>query len=51
MVPAESPHRIENRGTAPGRVLDVAFGYLSDEDVVLFEEAAGSFWGSVEGAS
>jgi mannose-1-phosphate guanylyltransferase/mannose-6-phosphate isomerase len=38
MVPAESPHRIENHGSAPGRVLDVAFGYLSDEDVVVFGE-------------
>jgi mannose-1-phosphate guanylyltransferase/mannose-6-phosphate isomerase len=49
MVPAESPHRIENRGTAPGRVLDVAFGYLSDEDVVLFDEANGLVGGSAEG--
>jgi mannose-6-phosphate isomerase-like protein (cupin superfamily) len=51
MVPAEQPHRIENRGTSPGRVLDVAFGYLSDEDVVLFHDADDPSGERVEGAS
>jgi mannose-6-phosphate isomerase-like protein (cupin superfamily) len=43
MVPSEEPHQIENLGSAAGRVLEIAFGYTTEEDtfpVTAHDQAA-----------
>lgn len=41
IVSAEEPHRITNLGTAPGRVLEVAYGYTTEEDTFRLRDAYG----------
>jgi mannose-6-phosphate isomerase-like protein (cupin superfamily) len=38
-VPAEEPHRIRSRADVPGRVLQIAFGYASEDDRLPVEGA------------
>ena len=38
-VPAEEPHRIRCGADAPGRVLQIAFGYASEDDRLPVEGA------------
>ena len=40
MVPAERPHRIISTGAA-GRVLEIAYGYTTEDDVVRLEDEYG----------
>ena len=41
MVPAEETHRIRNTGTARGRVLEIAYGYTTEDDTQRLEDAYG----------
>ena len=41
MVAAEEPHRISNRGTARGRVLEVAYGYTTEDDAFRLQDDYG----------
>lgn len=34
IVAAEEPHRMANRGEATGRVLEIAWGYTTEDDVL-----------------
>jgi mannose-6-phosphate isomerase len=38
-VPAEEAHRVRCTGPEPGRILQVAFGYSSEDDRLLVEDA------------
>jgi mannose-6-phosphate isomerase len=38
-VPAEEAHRVRSAGTEPGRILQIAFGYSSEDDRLLVNEA------------
>jgi hypothetical protein len=38
-IPAEEPHRIRCGPDAPGRVLQIAFGYASEDDRLPVEGA------------
>src|SRR5215831_731266 len=39
VVAAEEPHRIANRGSKPGRVLEVAYGYTTEDDTFRLRDA------------
>jgi mannose-6-phosphate isomerase len=41
MVPAEETHRISNRGSLRGRVLEIAYGYTTEDDTQRLEDAYG----------
>lgn len=41
VVSAEEPHRIENRGTRRGRVLEVAQGYTTEDDTFRLRDEYG----------
>ena len=41
MVPAEETHRIGNRGSVRGRVLEIAYGYTTEDDTQRLEDAYG----------
>ena len=41
VVSAEEPHRIQNRGETRGRVLEVAYGYTSEEDTFRLQDDYG----------
>lgn len=41
MVPAEETHRIANRGSVRGRVLEIAYGYTAEDDTQRLEDAYG----------
>jgi mannose-6-phosphate isomerase len=41
MVPAEETHRIGNRGSLRGRVLEIAYGYTTEDDTQRLEDAYG----------
>jgi mannose-6-phosphate isomerase len=41
MVPAEEAHRISNRGTVRGRVLEIAYGYTTEDDTQRLQDAYG----------
>jgi hypothetical protein len=37
-VPAEEAHRVRCTGPGPGRILQIAFGYSSEDDRLLVDE-------------
>jgi mannose-6-phosphate isomerase len=41
MVSAETTHRITNRGGARGRVLEIAYGYTTEDDTLRLEDDYG----------
>ena len=41
IVPAEETHRITNRGTSRGRVLEIAYGYTTEDDTQRLQDAYG----------
>ena len=41
MVPAEETHRIGNRGSLRGRVLEIAYGYTTEDDALRIEDDYG----------
>ena len=41
MVSAETAHRIANRASSPGRVLEIAYGYTDESDDRRLEDAYG----------
>ncbi len=41
MVSAETPHRIENVGSQRGRVLEIAYGYTSEDDTRRLQDDYG----------
>ncbi len=41
VVAAEEPHRITNNGARRGRVLEIAYGYTTEDDVVRLEDEYG----------
>jgi mannose-6-phosphate isomerase len=41
MVPAEETHRIGNHGPLRGRVLEIAYGYTTEDDTQRLEDAYG----------
>ncbi len=41
MVAAEETHRIRNVGTTRGRVLEIAYGYTTEDDTQRLEDAYG----------
>ena len=41
VVAAEEPHRIVNRGARPGRVLEVAHGYTTEDDTFRLHDEYG----------
>ncbi len=41
MVPAEETHRIANLGAVRGRVLEIAYGYTTEDDTQRLEDAYG----------
>jgi mannose-6-phosphate isomerase len=41
MVPAEETHRIGNHGVLRGRVLEIAYGYTTEDDTQRLEDAYG----------
>ena len=41
VVSAEEPHRIRNEGDGRGRVLEVAYGYTSEEDTFRLQDDYG----------
>ena len=40
-IPAEQTHRIRCTGTAPGRILEIAYGYTSEDDALRLEDPYG----------
>lgn len=40
-IPAEQSHRIRCTGTAPGRILEIAYGYTSEDDSLRLEDPYG----------
>ena len=41
VVSAEEPHRIQNKGEKRGRVLEVAYGYTSEDDTFRLHDEYG----------
>ena len=41
MVAAEETHRIRNLGSARGRVLEIAYGYTTEDDTERLEDPYG----------
>lgn len=41
MVSAETTHRISNRAAARGRVLEIAYGYTTEDDTLRLEDDYG----------
>jgi mannose-1-phosphate guanylyltransferase/mannose-6-phosphate isomerase len=41
MIPAEVTHRIANRGEARGRILEIAYGYTTEDDTQRLEDPYG----------
>jgi mannose-6-phosphate isomerase-like protein (cupin superfamily) len=41
MIPAEETHRIRCVGEAPGRILEIAYGYTSEDDSQRLEDPYG----------
>jgi len=41
MIPAEETHRIRNTGVRRGRILEVAYGYTTEDDTQRVEDAYG----------
>jgi mannose-6-phosphate isomerase len=41
VIPAEEPHRIRCVGAEPGRILEVAYGYTSEDDSRRLQDAYG----------
>lgn len=41
LVSAETPHRIGNGGDAPGRVLEIAYGYTMEDDTSRIQDDFG----------
>ncbi len=41
MIPAEETHRISNRGPARGRILEIAYGYTTEDDTQRLEDVYG----------
>jgi mannose-1-phosphate guanylyltransferase/mannose-6-phosphate isomerase len=41
MIPAEETHRITNRGDVRGRILEIAYGYTTEDDTQRLEDAYG----------
>ncbi|HZP90620.1 MAG TPA: cupin domain-containing protein [Actinomycetota bacterium] len=41
MVSAETTHRISNRSAARGRVLEIAYGYTTEDDTLRLEDDYG----------
>lgn len=41
MVGAETPHRISNQGGKRGRVLEIAYGYTTEDDTLRLEDDYG----------
>jgi mannose-1-phosphate guanylyltransferase/mannose-6-phosphate isomerase len=41
VIPAEETHRIRCTGAAPGRILEVAYGYTTEDDTQRLEDAYG----------
>jgi mannose-6-phosphate isomerase-like protein (cupin superfamily) len=41
MVAAETAHRIANPGQARGRVLEIAYGYTTEDDTLRLEDDYG----------
>jgi mannose-6-phosphate isomerase-like protein (cupin superfamily) len=41
MVGAETTHRIANRGTDRGRVLEIAYGYTTEDDTLRLHDDYG----------
>ncbi len=41
VIPAEQPHRIRCEGTAAGRILEVAYGYTTEDDSERLEDDYG----------
>jgi mannose-6-phosphate isomerase-like protein (cupin superfamily) len=41
MVAAEETHRIRNTGDVRGRVLEIAYGYTTEDDTQRLEDAYG----------
>jgi mannose-6-phosphate isomerase-like protein (cupin superfamily) len=41
MVSAETTHRISNRGERRGRVLEIAYGYTTEDDTMRLEDDYG----------
>jgi mannose-6-phosphate isomerase-like protein (cupin superfamily) len=41
MIPAEETHRIRNVGTKRGRILEIAYGYTTEDDTQRLEDAYG----------
>jgi len=40
-IPAEQTHRIRCTGMAPGRILEIAYGYTSEDDALRLEDPYG----------
>ena len=40
-IPAEEAHRIRCGGPAPGRILEVAYGYTTEDDTQRLQDAYG----------
>ncbi len=41
MIPAEETHRIRNVGTKRGRILEIAYGYTTEDDTQRLEDVYG----------
>ena len=41
VIPAEEAHRIRSTGTARGRILEIAYGYTTEDDTQRLEDAYG----------
>jgi mannose-1-phosphate guanylyltransferase/mannose-6-phosphate isomerase len=41
MIPAEETHRIRNLGTGRGRILEIAYGYTTEDDTQRLEDPHG----------
>ncbi len=41
MIPAEETHRIRCAGQARGRILEIAYGYTTEDDTQRLEDAYG----------
>ena len=41
MIPAEETHRITNEGAVRGRILEIAYGYTTEDDAQRLEDSYG----------
>ena len=41
MIPAEETHRIRNTGAVRGRILEIAYGYTTEDDTQRLEDVYG----------